>query len=86
MNSESCGLESGRHQAAEAAPVESPSAHMSLHALTWLAWAGACTLIVATTRNPLYLLLVALCAGAAYRAARGDGEGRCRAICRWPGR
>jgi energy-coupling factor transport system ATP-binding protein len=76
MNSESCGLESGQHQAAEAAPVESPSAHMSLHALTWLAWAGACTLIVATTRNPLYLLLVALCAGAAYRAARGDGEGR----------
>jgi energy-coupling factor transporter ATP-binding protein EcfA2/energy-coupling factor transporter transmembrane protein EcfT len=42
----------------------------SLHPLAWLVWATACTLVVATTRNPLYVLLVTLCAGAAYRAAR----------------
>ncbi|HEY7910014.1 MAG TPA: energy-coupling factor transporter transmembrane component T, partial [Thermomicrobiales bacterium] len=41
-----------------------------------MAWAGANTLVVATTRNPLYLLLVTLCAGAAYRAAHGNGAGR----------
>ncbi|HEY8293353.1 MAG TPA: hypothetical protein VIG44_12735, partial [Thermomicrobiales bacterium] len=43
----------------------------ALHPIAWLAWAIACTLVVATTRNLLYLLLVTLCAGAAYRAARG---------------
>jgi len=41
-----------------------------LSPLSWLVWAATCTLVVATTRNPLYVLLVALCAGAAYRAAR----------------
>ncbi|MGI8857340.1 MAG: ATP-binding cassette domain-containing protein [Thermomicrobiales bacterium] len=41
-----------------------------------MAWAGACTLVVATTRNPLYVALVALCAGAAYRAARNGGTER----------
>jgi len=49
-------------------PSDTPSA---LHPLSWLVWAVACTLVVATTRNPFYMLLVTLCAGAAYRAARG---------------
>ncbi len=49
-------------------PTPMPSV---LHPLSWLAWAVACTLVVATTRNPLYVLLVTLCAGAALRAARG---------------
>jgi len=35
----------------------------------------ACTLVVATTRNPLYVLLVTLCAGAACRAARATRPG-----------
>ena len=43
----------------------------ALHPVAWLTWAAACTLVVATTRNPLYVLLVTLCAGAAYRAGRG---------------
>ncbi len=45
-----------------------------LRPMAWLLWAGACTLATATTRNPLYLALVLLCAGAAYRAARADGD------------
>jgi energy-coupling factor transport system ATP-binding protein len=50
--------------------VRAPTRHSALHPVAWLSWAVACTLVVATTRNPLYLLLVTLCAGAAYRAAR----------------
>ncbi|MDQ2786567.1 MAG: ATP-binding cassette domain-containing protein [Chloroflexota bacterium] len=42
----------------------------ALHPLTWFVWSLACTLVVATTRNPLYVLLVMLCAGATFRAAR----------------
>lgn len=49
-------------------PSDTPSA---LHPLSWLVWAVACTLVVATTRDPFYVLLVTLCAGAAYRATRG---------------
>lgn len=44
-----------------------------LHPVAWLLWAGGCTLVVATTRNPLYLALVLLCAGGAYRAAKERG-------------
>ncbi|MHB8647814.1 MAG: ATP-binding cassette domain-containing protein [Thermomicrobiales bacterium] len=44
--------------------------HSALHPIAWLAWAVACTLVVATTRNPLYVLLVTFCAGAAYRDVR----------------
>jgi energy-coupling factor transport system permease protein len=55
--------------------------HAALHAWAWLAWAGACTLVIATTRNPLYVALVTLCAGAAYRAARGGAT--TRATAQW---
>ena len=45
--------------------------HSALHPLAWLAWAGASTLVVATTRNPLYLLLVdALRRGGVSRGTR----------------
>lgn len=54
-----------------AAPTPAPA----LHPVAWLVWAGVCTIIVATTRNPLYVALVALCAGAAYRAARTTRPG-----------
>ena len=47
-----------------------------LHPVAWLLWAGGCTLVVATTRNPLYLALVLLGAGGAYRAARDGGTVR----------
>jgi len=57
------------HAAQRAPAVLSPSAVLS--PISWLVWAIACTLVVATTRNPFYVLLVTLCAGAAYRAARG---------------
>ena len=50
---------------------DSVGTHSVLHPLSWLVWAVACTLVVATTRDPFYVLLVTLCAGAAYRAARG---------------
>lgn len=58
-----------------------------LHPGAWLLWAGACTLTTATTRNPLYLALVLLCAAAAYRAARAGaaaGDSGARAV-RWGG-
>jgi len=45
-----------------------------LHPVAWLLWATAGTSAVATTRNPLYLALVLLCAGGAYRVARTAGE------------
>lgn len=54
-----------------------------LHPLAWLLWAGACTLVVATTRNPLYLALVLLCAGGAYRTARATGQTGGIAAARW---
>src|SRR4051794_26751832 len=61
-------------------PAGVPSAlgtqHSALHPVAWLVWAGTCTLAVATTRNPLYLALVALCAGAAFRAARTGQSSR----------
>lgn len=45
--------------------------HSVFHPVAWLVWAAVCTLVVATTRNPLYVLLVMICVGAAYRAVRG---------------
>jgi len=50
-----------------------PTPGRGLHPVAWLLWAGGCTLVVATTRNPLYLALVLLGAGGAYRAARDGG-------------
>ncbi|MDQ6832170.1 MAG: hypothetical protein M3008_02125, partial [Chloroflexota bacterium] len=44
--------------------------HSVFHPVAWLVWAVVCTLVVATTRNPLYVLLVTICVGAAYRAVR----------------
>jgi len=53
-----------------------PTPGRGLHPVAWLLWAGGCTLVVATTRNPLYLALVLLGAGGAYRAARDGGTVR----------
>lgn len=50
-----------------------PTPGRGLHPVAWLLWAGGCTLVVATTRNPLYLALVLLGAGGAYRAAKDGG-------------
>lgn len=64
--------------------METDEARRGLHPLVWLLWAGSCTLAVATTRNPLYLLLVALCAATAYRAARaGGGANAATRAARW---
>jgi len=52
-------------------PIPASPQSSALSPFSWLVWALACTLVVATTRNPLYVLLVMLCAGAAFRAARG---------------
>ncbi len=65
-------------------------ARHGLHPVAWLLWATAGTLAVATTRNPLYLALVLLCAGGAYRVARAaetdgvdGGMGQAAQAARW---